>query len=252
VYIGDKLITTKLSCERSRFPSCKTKVQLMNRRRRNNKGIATWLKWLLGIMAVGFVLCLATCGTIAWFGYQEIQKMVDPGNIKKVIAEMATVKELPPTYKYAFGMDMFGMMPMAAVQNESTKTTYMLIRVPNTDGKVTSAEQLVEQIAERGVPTASSSGSQSTTTIEVKEKGKTTVGGLEMPYILGTSENKSTGKRSPAFMGCVLPTPDAAVTIYAANEDDKPIDMNEVNAFLSNITAFSKDSAFKTTAPATP
>lgn len=215
------------------------------RQSRNNKGIATWLKWLLGIMAVGFVLCLATCGTVFYVGYQEVQKAMDPENAKKVVAKMVTMKELGPPYKYAFGFDMFGMLPMVAVQNESTKTTYMLIKVPNSDSKVTSADQLVEQIAERGVSTPGAGGSSSTTTIEVEKKGKTTVGGMEMPYILGMSENKSTGKRSPAFMGCVLPTPDAAVTVYAASEDDKPIDMTEVEAFLSNITSFNKDAVAK-------
>lgn len=212
----------------------------MKRQRRNNKGIATWLKWLLGIMAVGFVLCLATCGTGAYFIFQEAKKAVDPEHCKEVASKIVTMKELPANYKYGFGTDFMGVMTMVAVQNETTNTTFMLIKVPNSD-KVTSADELVEQIAERGVATPSADGGSSQTRIEVQEKGKTTVAGVEMPYIMGLSSNKSTGKQLPSFMGCVMPNSDSALIVYASSDDEKkPLNLAEVNSFLANITEFKK------------
>lgn len=206
-------------------------------KRRNNKGIATWLKWLLGIMAVGFVLCLATCGTIAFIGFQGVKDAMDPEKAKGVAASVADIKELPPTYKYSFGWNMMDLMTMVAVQNTAAKITYMIIKVPNADGMT--ADQFVERMATEGVPTAGGGAGQSKTTIEVKEKGKTRVGNVEMPYIIGISENSNTGKKQPAFLGCVMPSADSAVLICAASEEEgKPIDMNEVNGFLSNITSF--------------
>ncbi len=205
--------------------------------RRNNKGLATWVKWLLGILIVGFALTLATCGAGAFIVYQQIQKAMDPVNVQQVASQLATIKELPPSYKYAFGMDFMGAMTIVAVQNETAKMTYMLIKVPNTDGM--SADQFVEQMAQKGVPTAGAGG-QSTTKIEVKDKGKTPVGGTEMPYIVGISENSSSGKKQPAFMGCVMPSKDTAVLVAAVSneEETKPIDVNEVKNFLGLIEAF--------------
>ncbi len=206
--------------------------------RRNNKGLATWVKWLLGILIVGFALTLATCGVGGFLLFQGVQKAIDPANAKQVASQMATIKDLPPTYKYAFGMDFMGAMTIVAVQNEAAKMTYMLIKVPNTDGMT--ADQFVEQMAQKGVPTAGASG-QSTTKIEVKDKGKTPVGGTEMPYIVGISENSNSGKKQPAFMGCVMPSRDVAILVAAvSNEEEttKPIDINEVKNFLSMIERF--------------
>lgn len=214
---------------------------MMKRRKsRNNKGIATWLKWLLGIMAVGFVLCLATCGAVGFFGYQTVQDAMNPEKAEKVANTVADIQSLPPTYKYTFGMDMMGVMTMVAVNNTANKMTFMLIKVPTTQAGANqphNADEFVEQMANEGVPQAGASGGK--TKIEVKEKGKTKVGGVDMPYIIGMSENSSTGKKVPAFLGCVMPTKETAIMVCAASEDEaKPIDMNEVNGFLANIKSF--------------
>lgn len=212
---------------------------MKRRKSRNNKGIATWLKWLLGIMVVGFVLCLATCGAIGFFGYQTVQDAMNPEKAEKVAHNVADIQSLPPTYKYTFGMDMMGVMTMVAINNTATKMTYMLIKVPTTqaENQPKTADEFVEQMATQGVPQAG--GSSGKTTIEVKEKGKTKVGGVDMPYIVGISENSNTGKKQPAFLGCVMPTKETAILVCAAGEDEtKPIDMAEVNSFLSNIKSF--------------
>jgi hypothetical protein len=217
-------------------------VKYMNRRtnkRRNNKGIATWLKWLLGLMAVAFVLCLATCGLGGFFVYQAFQDGTDPVKAEKVANTIVQIKQLPPNYKYSFGMDMM-VMTMVVVTNSSNKMTYMLFKVPTSTAQGAnqpkSADEFVEQMAAQGVPTAGGSGSK--TTITVKEKGKTKVGNTEMPYIIGVSQS-SSGKQQPAFLGCVMPTKDEAILVCAATEDEsKPIDMTEVNGFLSNIESF--------------
>jgi len=208
-------------------------------KRRNNKGIATWLKWLLGIMAVGFVLCLATCGVVGYFGYQAFSDATNPDKIKGVTGSIVSMKELPPSYSYVFGSDMFGVMPMVLLKNEKAKMTYMIMRLPNKDGSSMTADKLVEQMAEQGVQTAGP-GAQGKMTMEVQDKGKTQVGGVEMPYIIGVSENKSTGAKQPSFMGCVMPSPDTATLVVAGSEDTgaQKLDMNEVNSFLSNIESF--------------
>ncbi|MDZ4833721.1 MAG: hypothetical protein SGJ27_08060 [Candidatus Melainabacteria bacterium] len=211
---------------------------MKRRNSRNNKGIATWLKWMLGIMAVGFVLCLATCGAVGFFGYQQIQNAMNPENAQKVAGTIVTIKPLPTNFKYSFGMDMM-VMTMVAIQDTKGKVTYMLIRIPTTGqtaNEPKSADEFVDQMAAQGVPTAGNTGR---TTIEVKEKGKTKAAGVDMPYIIGISENKSSGKKLPAFLGCVMPDKNTAIMVCAASEDeDKPINMVEVNDFLSNIQEF--------------
>lgn len=212
---------------------------MKRRNSRNNKGIATWLKWLLGIMAVGFVLCLATCGAIGFFGYQTMQDAMNPEKAETVANTVVDIQKLPPSFKYTFGMDMMGVMTMVAVNDTTNKTTFMLIKVPTAQAanQPKNADEFVEQMATEGVPQAGASGGK--TKIEVKEKGKTKVGGVDMPYIIGISENSSTGKKVPAFLGCVMPTKETAIMVCAASEDEaKPIDMNEVNSFLSNIKSF--------------
>lgn len=212
---------------------------MKRRTRRNNKGLATWLKWLLGIMAVGFVLCLATCGTAAYFTFQTVQDAMKPENAEKVANTVVDMPTLPTSYKYTFGMDMMGVMTMVVINDNADKMTYMLIKVPTSQSgsEPATADEFVEQMATQGVPQAGGTGGK--TKIEVKEKGKTKVGGVEMPYIIGISENSKNGKSQPAFLGCVMPTKETAVMVCAAAEDsDKPIDMNQVNGFLNNIKSF--------------
>ncbi len=173
-------------------------------KRRNQRGLATWAKWLIGIVVGGTVLLLATCSIVGFALYSQFGKMLDPDNAKQVTAQIATVKELPPRYKYSLGLDFFGQMTLVAIEDQEAKLLISLIKLPNQDAEMTQ-EKFVEQIAEAGVPTASSTGQQSTAKIEIINKGSMPVGGQEMPYVIGMTVNQNTGDKVPAFLGCSIP-----------------------------------------------
>ncbi len=207
--------------------------------RRNNKGIAPWLKWLLIIMVVGVVLLVATCGIGGYFLMKQFGNIADPAAAKQMASGIATIRELPANqYKYAFGMDMFGLCKIVGIQDEQSGIQFTLITMPNKEKGLT-ADQLVSQMAQQGVPTGgASSGSSSTTKIDVKSQGKTQVGGMEMPYITGIAEGKN-GEKKPAFIGCVLPSSEMAVLVCAFSDTGTDIDMAKVKNFLSYIENFS-------------
>lgn len=208
-------------------------------KRRNNRGIAAWLKWLLIIMVAGTVLLLATCGIIGYMGYNMVSKAMDPVASKELAGTMVTINELPPNYKYAMGMDLFGACTIVCIEDSSVKMYYMLMKLPAKE-KLT-AEQMIDQAAAEGVPTATPGGGQGTAKMEVKTKGKTTVGGVEMPYIVGIAEN-SQGTRNPAFLGCVCPNDSTNILILAMHtgQDATEINVDQVKQFLAQITSFKK------------
>ncbi|MBZ0188873.1 MAG: hypothetical protein K8F91_21700 [Candidatus Obscuribacterales bacterium] len=204
---------------------------------RNSYGLATWAKWLIGIFATLSILTLAGLGIGAWFIYDFANKAADPENAKKVADGIVTMAApLGDNYKYSLGIDIPGLMTLASVEDETTKTSYSFMKLNNTAGKGSddvTAEDMVEEIAKR-VPT----GSGETSSMEVEEKGTMTVAGLETPYVLGKLHSKGNALL-PALLGCVMPSKEKVILLMALNPTaDQPIDLEAVKEFFSSVKAF--------------
>lgn len=191
----------------------------MKMRRRNQRGLATWAKWLIGIVVGGTILLLATCSVGGYLLYSQFKDTMDPGHAKEVAATIVDLEELPPRYEYTMGLDVFGQASFIAIQDKPSKLFLTIIKMPNKEKGMTS-EKIVEQLAETGV-NAVPGQTQTAGSIEVKSKGALPVAGQEMPYVMGDSFNKSTGKQAPTFVGCVLPTPEEAILICAVRNDSE-------------------------------
>ena len=174
-------------------------------KRRNQRGLATWAKWLIGIVVGGTVLLLATCSILGFAVWSQFGNMLDPEHAKQIAGQIATVKELPsPRYKYSLGIDFFGQATFVAIEDQEKKLLITLIKMPNQDPEMTQ-EKFVEQIAQNGVPTTTPTGQQSTNKIEIINKGSMPVANAEMPYVVGLTLNQNTGEKVPAFLGCTIP-----------------------------------------------
>lgn len=202
--------------------------------RRNQMGIATWLKWVIGIVVGGMLLSLAACGVIGLTLYSTMKDMMDPATVKERMAKIVDADIPFDRYEPYMCLDI-PLVPLtiSSVNDKQTKVTYMLIKAPNKEGQTN--EELLEQFAQTGVPTASTSG-QSSMQIGITSKGKSKVAGAEMPYILG-STNSEQGTQ-PVYLGLLLPDPKQATLICAIGEAGKELDLKQVNEFLAKIKAF--------------
>ena len=118
--------------------------------------------------------------------------------------------------------------------DDSTQYNFSLVKMPKSEKTNLSAEQMLDQLATSGVP-AGASGQ--TTKIDVKSKGKTTVGGVEMPYVVGITSSK--GSQVPSLMGIVPASDGGLVMVIAmAPPTATEIDMEQCNKFFSTISSF--------------
>ncbi|MBK9141440.1 MAG: hypothetical protein IPM23_03020 [Candidatus Melainabacteria bacterium] len=204
----------------------------VRRQTRNNFGLATWAKWLIGVLVALFILTIGGLGLGAIFLWNFSSQATNPENVKKLVDGLVVFEEpLGEDYKYTMGFDIAGFFTLASVEDETTKTTYSFIKMKAEKEKVT-AEEMVEQIASR-VPT----GSGETSSMAVKDKGTMPVAGIEMPYLTGVLNSKGTDM--PALLGCVMPSNEKVFLLMALNSDnDRPIDVEAAKAFFSQIKAF--------------
>lgn len=202
---------------------------------RNQRGLATWAKWLIGILGTVLVLGLGSCCILGFFAYNTVKDATDPAKAKELAATMATIKDpLPERFEYKAGMNILDTVSFVTIMDNTTEYSYSLVRMVTKDKEELSAEELVEELAEKGVP---SGGSDSYTKIKVQEKSSMEVGGVEMPYVLGVTENK--GKTVPALMGVVIPKKEnVLMLIVFAPPKAKSLDVDQAKEFFSNITSF--------------
>lgn len=206
----------------------------MYRYTRNQRGLATWAKWLIGILATFLVLGLATCGIACFVGFNFVKDATNPDKAKALAGTMVSISDpLPAPYEYKMSFDMMGVK-FVTIMDSNTEYSYSFVKMPNTKQSDMSPEDMVESMAVQGVP---SGGSGGTTKIDVKSKGKMTVGGTEMPYVIGDTTNK--GQKVPSLMGVIKTGDGHLVMIIAmASPNSTDLDLNQVQKFFSMITAF--------------
>lgn len=209
-------------------------------RTRNQKGLATWVKVLLAVVALGFVV-LVGLGIAGFMFVTDLsKKATKPEYVKEVTQTIAKIDELPSGFKYQMGIDAMGMS-IVALLNEDEKLSVMLMKLPQAPG-AEKPDQIVDKYAERGVPTVGmpSGGGQGTggaSPMQIKDKGKLTVGGEEMPYAIGESEIKGT--KVAQLIGCVVPKAGNKTVLFIGQTlDGSPYKMEPTKQLLSSIKGF--------------
>ncbi len=178
---------------------------------RNQKGLATWVKILIGVMVIGTISVVVIIGGLVYFAGSSMKSMMDPTKVKATANTIAKFDDpLPTGWKYTMGLDLLGMS-VAVLNNDSENLNLTFLKLPK-GGKDISNEEILGEYAEKGVPNISGVDAAKTSApLTVKERGKLTVGGEEMPFVSGESSSK--GNTFSQFIGCVIPKANPQVII---------------------------------------
>lgn len=206
----------------------------MHSRKRNQRGLATWAKWLIGVVAVVMVLGIGIFCVLGLFAYNAVKDATNPEKARELAATMVTIKEpLPERYEFKVGMNIMETVKFVTIEDSTDNYSYSFVDMIQQPGEKVSAEELVEQLAIKGVPSSSGSSAK----IEVQEKSSMTVAGVNMPYVMGITENK--GQEVPALMGVIIPNEkNVLMLIVISPPGSKTVDIEKAKQFFNCITAF--------------
>lgn len=206
---------------------------------RNQKGLATWVKVLLGVVVVGFLAIVGLVVAGGFFIADITKKSVDPQYIQQVSQSIAKIDELPQGFKYQMAFDALGASAVT-IANPSEQLSIILMKLPPPPGKAT-AEEVVQEYAERGVPTVSmpqqTDGGATVTSgpLDVKDKGKLAVADKEMAYVIGDAR----GKKVQGMIGCLLlQDPPRTIILVGQEQGGNPYDFDKTKELLSAIKSF--------------
>jgi hypothetical protein len=200
--------------------------------------MATWVKVLLVIFGLGFVLTLA--GGITLFFM--VKNTIDPKNVQTVAESLVTFDgPLPERYRYTAGSKIM-TMSFVVITDNTDKLLYSIIGVEGDNKAEVTAESLVDGVSKgKNMPAMPNGGGNST--INAKEKGTLDVAGLKMPYVAGTSTS-SQGVTVASFFGVAKPKTSGKMIFLmvqgggADGEDAKAVSKEKVLEFTSHIKAF--------------
>jgi len=194
---------------------------------RNNRGaVPTWVKILLAVLAVGFLGFVAIC----YIGFNAVKDMMamDPAKVAAMSKDVAVISDpLPGNFKWKMGMNMKVVEILSAEAADGQ--VMMLITVPTAEKD---AETMMHEST-----AGSKYGNQGAKMVSVDEKGTETVGGLSMPWELGTVEAKD-GKQSKGFIGAVVIKPKSKTVMVIGVQPKGTYNLPETKQFLKGIQSF--------------
>lgn len=204
---------------------------------RNQKGMATWVKILIGVMIVGFISVVAIVGSAWYFGSAMVKDMTDPAKIRATANTLAKFEDpLPGGWTIQSALDLMGMKVLIAMQKPG-KTYITMLSMPKGGKDATTADQVIDEMAVKGVNVPNvgvSSHKSASGPITISSKEKMMVGGEEMVYGLG--KNSDDGE---TLLGCILPKgSSSAIIISASGVDNGKLDMEGTKTFLGAIKGF--------------
>jgi hypothetical protein len=204
---------------------------------RNQKGLATWVKVLIGVMVIGTISIIGIITAGVFFFGSAMKDMMDPQKVKSTVDSIAKFEDpLPAGWKFGMGLNMFGTS-VGVVTNENEKLTITLLKLPR-GGKEVTSDVIVGEYAEKGIPNISGMDADKTSApLTVKDKGKLTVGGEEMTFVSGVSERG--GKTFSQFIGSLIPKSNPSVIIIqGVCFDSETYKMEQTKKLLSAIKSF--------------
>lgn len=203
---------------------------------RNERGLATWVKILIGVMIVGTISIVAIIGSVAWLAGSAYKDMTDPKKSKATLESIAKFEDpLPKGWQFGMALPL-GPISVAMISNDKAKLNITLLKLPS-GGKDMTNEVVVGEYAAKGVPDMSGSGTKSSGPITVENKGKMNVGGEELAYVTGVGSD--TSKKYAQFIGSVIPkNKDSVIIVQGQSLDSGEYPMEETKALLGAIKGF--------------
>jgi hypothetical protein len=205
---------------------------------RNQKGLATWVKVLIGVMVIGTISIVGIIGAGVYFIGSSVKDLQDPAKIKATINSIAQFQDpLPAGWKFGMGLNVFGMTSVAQITNEKAKLNIMLLKLPR-GGKDATSEVVLNEYAEKGIPNVSGASSDtSSAPLSIKDKGKFTVAGEEVNFVSGESERGS--EKFSQFIGMVAPKSNSStILIQGTCLGSDSYNLEETKKLLSAIKSF--------------
>jgi hypothetical protein len=224
---------------------------------RNQRGLALWIKIVLGIFVTGFIVA-CVCGLLVM---NVIKDAMDPKKTEAVANQICTFeKPLPAPFEYGrFNLNVGGFV-IALVNNTESNALYILMNVPKTE-KATDAQSTIDQISKgESLPSVNGAGAASgvKSKMQVESKGTFDVAGKKLYYVLGKAPKSSTGatgagskagdatKTAQAgdagqtvetFFGAADPQNPKTQTLIMVQqpEVEKHLSLDEIKAFLKTI-----------------
>jgi len=214
-----------------------------NYRRRNAKGLALWAKILIGL-GVLCVIGVLAMGGVLWAIFGDV---ANPQAVEKTANIIAKIGPLPPNLKYTAGKDIFGKFQFAAIKDDKSKDTFVLMST-STQGssgetKITE-EQFIESLkggqAMPANPAAGAAGGKSK--LKVEGEGSLDVGTLKMPYVYGQAQNSagsaSSAQPAASFIGVVMPPNQNRMVVLLVSQEEAAINLDRIKAFTGLIKGF--------------
>jgi hypothetical protein len=222
---------------------------------RNQYGMATWLKIVLCVFAVG--LLTAIVGSICMISF--FKDMTDPIKTQAVANKIVTMVEpLPPPFEYGpVNISMFGYSG-ALINNTASKAVFFVIKTPKKAGD--NAKAIMDKVAkgEAGLPDGKggmpgNAGGGSNNNMNVEDQGELDCGGTKLYYVFGKAVAKSPGgavggpsgtEGGPksveveTFLGGADPPKDQNSETFVMGQQQDPnkhLSMDEIKNFLSVI-----------------
>lgn len=157
-------------------------------------------------------------------GFFFFKNMTDPAKISSIANTFMTVDmPLPDGNNYVAGSDI--VIPFVVINNSNTGTVYTFFQSPptKTSGEM-NAEDAIDAIASGKEAPNVPGGSGATTSprqLKVAKRDQLIVGGLKMPYVLGSTAKAGGGENGlvDMFFGAVK-TPSNKVIFLMGQQTD--------------------------------
>ncbi len=193
-------------------------------------GLPTWAKILIGLVVVGTIGVVAfLVGIVLFFGNMSKQA-TDPAYISRVVKSVAVVQDpLPQGFQYQMAIEIMGAN-MFIVNHKPDNLQLIMGMMPPSDKKEDSAESMTQELSRKGIPNVG-------TSFEVTGKGVETVAGEQMPYVLGTTQDK-TGQKIEGLIGAILTKDHKKAILFYGISQKSPYNMDATKEFLGVIKSF--------------
>lgn len=188
-----------------------------------------WVKILLGVLAVGIVLIIGATVAVTMFAGDLMKKASDPAEISKTVNSFADIPQLPSGFEYQMQMD-FSILKFVSIKHGDDMN--LILGVIPLESQADNAEAIMAQLDKKQV-----TGSKD---FKVVESGNETVGGENLLYKIGTSEDVKSGNRVPTMLGIVTPKgwSKKAVFVFGTQMSGENYDMASTKQFLGSIKGF--------------
>lgn len=199
-------------------------------------GMPTWAKVLIGIVVFAIVGGIIALVGLVYFVQDTIKKAQDPAMIARTARSIADFAEpLPAGYRFELGLDLFGVKTVT-VEHDPDRQTLIFMTAPQKENM--DAQALVNRLFAAGIKVPTHPEAASGRFESEKLRGTDTVGGENMPYIVGTMTDKS-GSKFEGMVGVVVSKArNKTIIVYGIQPGQSGYNLETTRTFLRTIKRF--------------